>query len=73
MKPNIDRRGRIARGISGGLWIVAGVTMLIVGWPESAAWRWGVSLFSLAFGGFQLYEAKCSWCVMRACGVKTPM
>ena len=73
MKPNIDRRGRIARAISGGLCIVVGGAMLVLGLPESTGWRWGLSLFAFLFGAFQLYEAKRSWCVVRACGVKTPM
>ena len=70
---NIDRKGRIARAVSGLLCIVLGVVCWVAGWPEAVGNRWIVSLAMVAAGGFQLFEAKKSWCVMRACGIKTPM
>ena len=73
MRPNIDRKGRIARAMTGLLCLGVGVVFWVFDWPETAAYRWIVSLAAVAAGGFQLFEAKNSWCVMRACGIKTPM
>lgn len=73
MRSNIDRKGRIARAITGSLCIAFGAVCWMIGWPEAAGGRWIVILTALAAGGFQLFEAKNSWCVMRACGIKTPM
>lgn len=73
MKPNIELKGRVARGITGTLCIVAGVAFWWIGWPESTAWRWGLSILGVLAGGFQLFEARKGWCVARACGLKTPM
>lgn len=73
MCPNIDRKGRIARAIAGSLYIAFGVVCWMAGWPESAGYRWIIILTALAAGGFQLFEAKNSWCFVRACGIKTPV
>ncbi|MEK7730218.1 MAG: YgaP-like transmembrane domain [Planctomycetota bacterium] len=73
MCPNIDRKGRIARAITGSLCIAFGVVCWVAGWPEAAGYRWIIILPALAAGGFQLFEARNSWCVMRACGIKTPV
>ena len=73
MCPNIDRKGRIARAVFGSLCIVFGVVCWVTGWPEAVGARWIVILTALAAGGFQLFEAKNSWCVVRACGIKTPV
>jgi len=73
MCPNIDRRGRIARAITGVLCIAFGVACFLSGWPETSGYRWIIIVIALAAGWFQLFEAKNSWCVMRACGIKTPM
>jgi hypothetical protein len=55
------------------LCIAFGVVCWLIGWPEAVSARWIVILTALVAGGFQLFEAKNSWCVVRACGVKTPM
>ncbi len=73
MKTNIERKGRIARGITGLLCILFGLGIWLVGWPESIPYRWVVSVIAVAAGAFQLYEAKRGWCLTRACGLKTPM
>jgi len=73
MKPNIDRRGRIARAISGAITLAAGVACIFLQWPESPVWRWTLGVILVLGGLFQFYEAKNSWCVARACGMKTPM
>jgi len=71
--PNIDRKGRIARAISGSLCIALGVVCFAAGWPEAVGARWIIILTAIAAGSFQLFEAKNSWCVVRAYGIKTPM
>ena len=73
MKPNIDRKGRAARAISGTLCIAAGAVTWWVEWPESITWRIVATVVAVVAGAFQLFEARRSWCVMRACGFKTPM
>lgn len=73
MRPNIDRKGRIARAISGLICIAFGFALWVIAWLESLTYRWIVSLVAIAAGGFQLFEAKRDWCVARACGLKTPM
>lgn len=73
MCPNIERKGRIARAISGSLCVAFGVVCWVTGRPEAVGERWIVILAALAAGGFQLFEAKNSWCVVRAYGIKTPV
>ena len=73
MKPNIDRKGRIARAISGTLCIAAGIAFWWFGWPESPTWRWVLAIVCTLAGAFQLFEARRGWCVARACGIRTPM
>ena len=60
---NIDRRGRIIRGVLGAVLVVAGLILSIMG-------RW-ICLLMVVAGAFMLYEAARGWCLMRACGVKT--
>ncbi len=73
MKPNIDRKGRIARATTGALCIVFGLALWLIHWPETLTYRLIIFLVAIAAGAFQLYEAKHGWCVARACGLKTPM
>lgn len=73
MKPNIDRKGRIARAITGSMCCAGGIAIWVFDWPTSGTLRWVISVAALAAGAFQLFEAKRSWCVMRACGFRTPM
>ena len=62
-RPNIDHRGRIARGVIGSLCLIAGIVIvdfqLIVG------------LIFVVAGLFALFEAVRGWCLARACGLKT--
>lgn len=73
MKSNIDGKGRIARAVSGILCIGFGASLWLIDWPESFTIRWIVTVLAVAAGVFQLFEARKSWCVVRACGWKTPM
>ena len=63
--PNLERKGRIVRALSGAVLLVAGVAF----WPSSL-WA-GIAL--LASGGFVLFEAFRGWCLLRACGIKTKL
>jgi len=62
-RPNLKRTGRIARGVTGTLCLVAGI---VVAGDISL---WGLIL--VAAGLFAIYEALSGWCVARACGIKT--
>ena len=63
LAPNIDRKGRLVRGLMG--------MALLVG----AAFCFGTSLWLgallAAAGMFGLFEALRGWCLARACGIKT--
>jgi hypothetical protein len=63
--PNLDLRGRLVRGLSGGLLVIGGVVVC-----NYNAW---VAVAMMLAGGFMLFEAGRGWCVMRACGIKTKM
>ena len=62
-RPNIQRNGRIARGVIGSLCLVAGI---IIAGDYSL---WGLIL--VAAGIFAIFEAMRGWCFARACGIKT--
>ena len=62
-KPNINHRGRIARGVIGTACLIAGI---IVSGDVSL---WGLIL--VGAGLFAIFEAISKWCVVRACGIKT--
>jgi hypothetical protein len=62
-RPNIDRHGRLARGVIGTLCLVAGI---IIAGDYSL---WGLIL--VVAGLFAIFESLRGWCLMRACGVKT--
>jgi hypothetical protein len=62
-RPNLDRHGRMARGVIGALCLVAGI---IVAGDISL---WGLIL--VAAGLFAILEATTKWCIVRACGIKT--
>jgi hypothetical protein len=61
--PNIGKAGRVARAA----W---GLGLIIVGFVLFDSIRW-VSILLFLFGAFALYEALRSWCIMRACGIRT--
>lgn len=62
-RPNLDYRGRMARGVIGALCLVAGI---IVAGDYSL---WGLIL--VAAGLFAILETIFGWCIVRACGIKT--
>lgn len=62
-RPNIKRTGRIARGVSGALCLIAGIVVV-----DYVLW---LGLIFVVAGLFAIYEALSGWCLARACGVKT--
>jgi hypothetical protein len=62
-RPNLDYRGRMARGVIGALCLVAGI---VVAGDYSL---WG--LVFVAAGLFAILETIFGWCIVRACGIKT--
>jgi len=62
---NIDNRGRLARGIAGGLLLTGAVVALF--------FIWWLGLILLASAAFVLFEAFSGWCGLRACGIKTKL
>ena len=63
LAPNLERTGRIVRGIGAVVLLVAGFIAVFHVWWAGAGLMDG--------GVFVLFEALRGWCVMRACGVKT--
>ena len=63
-QPNLDTRGRLARGGVGLLLLLAGLGLF-----GAQLLLPGVAVSSIA--GFVLVEALRGWCVLRACGIKT--
>jgi len=63
--PNIDNRGRLARGIIGVLLLVGGLIAVFS--------IWWLGLILLASAAFVLFEAIRGWCGLRACGIKTKL
>ncbi|HEY1662515.1 MAG TPA: YgaP-like transmembrane domain [Verrucomicrobiae bacterium] len=63
-RPNLDRHGRIARGVVGTLCLIAGIIVCDYS-------LWGLIL--VVPGLFAIYEAISRWCVLRACGIRTKL
>ena len=61
--PNLDHRGRMARGVIGALCLIAGIIV------AGDFTLWGLIL--VAAGLFAIVEAISRWCVVRACGIRT--
>ncbi|WP_432800000.1 hypothetical protein [Poriferisphaera sp. WC338] len=72
MKCNIDQKGRVVRFFLGVLAFSVGVVLTVLGvvfdWGN---WGWIMGGVVILAGMFSIYEAKKSWCVLRACGIKT--
>ena len=60
--PNLNHRGRMARGVIGALCLIAGIIVCDFS-------LWGLVL--VVPGLFAIFEAVSRWCVVRACGTKT--
>jgi membrane-bound ClpP family serine protease len=64
--PNLDRHGRLVRGVIGALCLIAGI--IVAGDVE-----WWIGLILVAAGLFAIFEAVARWCLLRACGIKTKL
>ena len=73
MKPNLDRRGQMVRGLSGLLFLGLGVFSIFTDWPTGPRLWWWWTCGAFALGVFQVFEAKQRWCIVRACGIRTPL
>jgi hypothetical protein len=74
LERNIDLRGRIARGISGLLFLIVAVVLVFAGAEWRPVWlRWVLCGLGIVFGAFQIFGAVIGWCVTRALGFRTPM
>lgn len=62
---NIERSGRIVRGVVGLLSLVAGIYLVTA---DQAFWGTGLC----ALGTFAVFEALKGWCALRALGIRTP-
>jgi hypothetical protein len=63
--PNLERRGRLVRGVGGIVFVAGGAALRSRNVP--------VAVILIISGGFMLFEAVRGWCVMRACGIKTKL
>jgi hypothetical protein len=61
--PNIEKKGRLLRGLTAVALIIGGIVAL----PFSLI----LSVVLFASGAFVLFEALRGWCAFRACGIKT--
>jgi Protein of unknown function (DUF2892) len=59
-QPNIDRHGRLGRGVFGAVCLIAGIIV-------ASRVEWWVGLILIGVGLFAIFEAIIKWCVMRAC------
>jgi len=62
---NIQKNGRIARGVIGALCLIAGIVLV-----DYVLW---LGLIFVVAGLFAIGEALSGWCLARACGIKTKM
>ncbi|HUB87786.1 MAG TPA: hypothetical protein VMB22_07830 [Verrucomicrobiae bacterium] len=62
-RPNLDRHGRMARGVIGTICLIAGIIVV-----DYVLW---LGLIFVGAGLFAIIEAISKWCVVRACGIKT--
>ena len=64
-KPNLDRHGRLARGVIGALCLIAGIIVV-----DYLTW---LGIVLVVAGLFAIFESLRGWCLMRACGIKTKL
>jgi membrane-bound ClpP family serine protease len=62
-RKNIQKNGRIARGVIGALCLIAGIIIV-----DFVLW---LGLILVVAGLFAIVEALSGWCLARACGIKT--
>jgi hypothetical protein len=62
---NIGFPGRLARGVSGTILLIAGIIM--------ADFQLWICLVLVGLGLFAIFEAVRGWCLTRACGIRTKL
>jgi hypothetical protein len=62
---NISFQGRMARGITGAVFLIGGIIA-----ADFVLWA---AIPLVVIGLFCIFEAVRGWCFLRACGVKTKM
>ena len=71
---NIDSRGKRLRLILGLFNLVVGLVLTILWALPSGGWvSWTICVVVVMLGGFQIFEARAGWCVVRAMGFRTPI
>jgi hypothetical protein len=65
MKPNIDNKGRAARGGIAAVFLLAGACLI----PQAGL----LATIFILIGLFSAFEAWRGWCAIRACGFKLPL
>ena len=63
-KANLDRHGRMARGVMGALCLIAGIII-------AGDYLWWLGLIFVAAGLIAIIESVSGWCLARACGIRT--
>ena len=73
MQCNIDANGKKVRFIGGTISTLIGLVLvgLALGKIIEGVWVWPLAIAVLVSGGFQIFEARAGWCVIRAMGFKT--
>ena len=64
MKPNIDDKGRAARGGIAAVFLLTGACLM----PQAGV----LATIFILIGLFSAFEAWRGWCAIRACGFKLP-
>ncbi|HEU5236390.1 MAG TPA: hypothetical protein VFU37_04565 [Pyrinomonadaceae bacterium] len=64
MKPNIDDKGRAARGGIAAVFLLTGACLI----PQAGV----LATIFILIGLFSAFEAWRGWCAIRACGFKLP-
>jgi hypothetical protein len=69
---NIDSKGRRVR-LAGGIAALIAGSFLLLGWvlPTANAGLAVLAALAIAAGVFMIFEARASWCVLRALGFRT--
>ena len=71
---NIDSRGKMLRLIMGAIFLIDGLTLLLLwAWRTGSHVGWITSIAMIAGGVFMIFEGRKGWCALRAMGMKTPV
>lgn len=68
---NLDRKGRVVRGVAGGLLIASSLVLCIAVLTEASTGLRLLGLIPGLLGLFAIFESVNGWCAVRALGFKT--